>query len=296
MDCPDTTKLDRGYSPLVPDIRLGLPFKPTAVSADCFGYPTLSELFPLSFPEVKTSREGFLVDVDVERLRARIADYFDATLSHEEIARRYPGVMQTSGRYDARAVRDALLHRGGPDETGFTRFAYRPFDNRWLYWEKHTKLLDEKRAEYRPHVFEENVWLVTSQKQRREWSPPPVTVNVDDINQMDGSTAQVPLWLRENTIGNGYNAETRANLSATAQRYPNRIGLGAEDMFHHALATLNNPANRETNAGALRMEWPRIPMPGWPTGGADGAAEELARSASRGPELAARLDPETPAP
>ena len=41
-------------------------------------------------------------------------------------------------------MRDALLKRGGPDEAGFIRFAYRPFDNRWLYWEKDGALLDEK--------------------------------------------------------------------------------------------------------------------------------------------------------
>ena len=83
----------------------------------------------------------------------RVYDYFDADLSHEEITRRYPGVMKKTARFDARKVRAALLARGGPDESGFVRFAYRPFDTRWLYWEKDTKLLDEKRADYRPHVF-----------------------------------------------------------------------------------------------------------------------------------------------
>ena len=37
-----------------------------------------------------------------------------------------------SARFDARAVRETLLSRGGPDEGGFIRHAYRPFDNRWL--------------------------------------------------------------------------------------------------------------------------------------------------------------------
>ena len=59
---------------------------------------------------------------------------------------------------------------------------------------------------------------------------------------------------------------------------------------------LHDPAYREANAGALRMEWPRIPLPGWPDGDAPGAAEELAASAARGRELAALLDPETPVP
>ena len=42
------------------------------------------------------------------------------------------------------------------------------------------------------------------------------------------------------------------------------------------------------------MEWPRIPLPGWPDGDVPGAAEELLTSAARGRELAALLDPETP--
>ena len=49
-----------------------------------------------------------------------------------------------------------------------------------------------------------------------------------------------------------------------AQAYLDRLGLGVEDLFHHALAVLHDPAYREANAGALRMEWPRIPLPGWP--------------------------------
>ena len=69
--------------------------------------------------------------------------------------------MKSTARFNARTVRDTLLKRGGPVEGGFIRYAYRPFDTRWLYWDPDTKLLDEKRAEYKPHVFEGNLWLVS---------------------------------------------------------------------------------------------------------------------------------------
>ena len=46
----------------------------------------------------------------------------------------------------------------------------------------------------------------------------------------------------------------------------------------------------------LRAEGPRIPLPCWSDGEAEGAAEELARSATRGRELARLLDPDTPVP
>ena len=44
------------------------------------------------------------------------------------------------------------------------------------------------------------------------------------------------------------------------------------------------------------MEWPRIPLPGWPDGEADGAVEALAQRAARGRELAALLDPDSSVP
>ena len=280
--------INAGYSSLEPNVGLGLPFKPVAVSDVWFDGPALPDLFPVSFPGIKTSRDGFLVDTDPGRLKTRVADYFDAALSPEDIARRYPGVMKITARFDALAVRETLLKRGGPDEASFVRFAYRPFDNRWLYWEAETKLLDEKRAEYKPHVFEGNVWLVTPQKQRREWSPPLIASNMGDINHMDGSTTYVPVYLRDDGlgIGNDHEIQRRPNLSEAAQRYLHRLGAGIEDLFHHVLATLHDPAYREANAGALRMEWPRIPLPGWPDGAADGAAESLAQSVTRGRELA----------
>ena len=290
---PDTL-----YSEVAPLLPLGLPFAETAVSADWFDWPALPDLFPVSFPGVKTSRDGFLVDTDRDRLRERVGDYFDPALTNEEIARRYPRVMQSTARFDARAVRDALLRRGGPDESGFVRFAYRPFDNRWLYWEKDTKLLDEKRADYRPQVLEGNVWLSAAQHLRKGADEPQacVTARLGCLHLIERTALMFPAWLRED-------GKLRANLrqakyvgERTVQHYVDRLGLGVEDLFHHVVATLHDPAYREANAGALRMEWPRIPLPGWPDGEAEGAAEALARSAAYGREVAALLDPGTPVP
>ena len=126
------------YDGIEPVLPLGLPFVPMAVSEDWFGWPALPELFPVSFPGVQTKRDSFLIDIDLDRLRTRIADYFDPALSHDEIERRYPVAMKSSSGFvvrDARAVRTSLLARGGPLESGFVHHAYRPFDQRWLYWE-----------------------------------------------------------------------------------------------------------------------------------------------------------------
>ena len=121
----DTGEIEPGklYEDLEPALPLGLPFAQTAVGDGWFDWPSLPDLFPKHFPGVTTSRDPFLVDVDLNRLKERVTDYFNPDLSHEETAQRYPLVMKPTGRFDAHRVRDALLARGGPNESGFVRYA-----------------------------------------------------------------------------------------------------------------------------------------------------------------------------
>ena len=279
------------YDDVAPVLRLGLPFVPVVAGENWFDWPALPELFPVSFPGAKTNRDPFLVDMDRGRLEARVADYFDAALSHEEIARRYPVVMKTARHFDARSIRETLLRRGGPNRCGFVRFTYRPFDDRWLYWESETRLLNDKRPDYRPHVFEGNTWFSAARHLRKdaEGAQACFTTRMACLHLIERTALMFPAWLREG-------AGRRPNLTGAARRYLDRLGLGADDLFHHVLATLHDPAWREANAGALRMDWPRIPLPGWPDGGDSDAAATLADSAARGRRLAALLDPETPVP
>ena len=119
------------YDAIKPVLPLGLPFATVAVNRSWQDWPSLPDLFPTSIPGVKTSRDSFLTDVDFERLKARIDDYFDPNLGHDEIARRYPSVMNTTAQFNSLAVRRALLSQGGLNKDSFVKYAYRPFDTRW---------------------------------------------------------------------------------------------------------------------------------------------------------------------
>ena len=191
-------KPDTLYDSIEPVLPLGLPFVQTAVSESWFDWPALPDLFPVSFPGVKTSRDGFLVDTDLDRLKARIGDYFDESLSHDDIAQHYPGVMKTTALFNARAVRDALLVRGGPIDAGFIRFAYRPFDIRWLYWEADSGLLDRPRPDYRSHVFEGNVWLSAAQHLRKGAEEPQTcfTEYIASLHLIERGANMFPAYLR----------------------------------------------------------------------------------------------------
>ena len=257
------------YDAIEPVMPLGLPFASVTVNSSWSDWPSLPELFPTSFPGVKTSRDSFVVDIDLDKLRARLQSYFD------------------SGE----------AQRTGPDETGFVQFAYRPYDTRWLYWEAKGGLLDRPRPEYRPHIFNGNLWLSSAQHLRKGADEPQTwfTEHIGSLHLIERGANMFPAWLRDDGLAlEGDGEQRRPNLSAAAQRYLNRLGLGVDDLFHHGLAVLHDPTYRKDNAGALRMEWPRIPLPGWPDSESPGAADELAVSAARGRELARLLDPQTP--
>ena len=105
------------YDPIEPVMPLGLPFVSMPLAPIWSEWPSLPELFPVSFPGVKTSRDSFLVDIDLGKLKTRVQAYFDSV----------------------------KVQQPGPNESGFIRYACRPFDTRWLYWEADSGLLDRPR-------------------------------------------------------------------------------------------------------------------------------------------------------
>ena len=254
--------------------------------------------FPFRFRALRLQRDSFLVAIDLQRLKERVTDYFNADLSHEEIARRHPGAMKNTSGFNARSVRNARLAQSSKG-AGFLRHAYRPFDHRWLYWESEGGLLRRPVGDYRPHVFEGNLWFSNAQHIRKGAAEPQACfiVHIGARHLIERGSNMFPAWLRDHGLGiEGDGLQRRPNLSAAARHYLESIGADVEDLFHHVLAVLHDPAYREANVGALRMEWPRIPIPGWPAGEEVGAADELATSAARGRELAALLDSDTPVP
>ena len=141
--------------------------------------------------------------------------------------------------------------------------------------------------------FEGNLWIEAREREAKEDCSRGTLIRHLADNFGNGLSSFFPPWLCDGhteikhdgprnpeaelpdptTCGIGSDTgapRNRPNLSGAARCYLERLGLGVEDLFHHVLATLHDPAYREANAGALRMEWPRIPLPDWPAPGTDG--------------------------
>ena len=281
----DFETLPEAYEQIEPVLEMGFPFIPSETEADYFSWSLLTDLFPVSFPGIQPSRDELLVSIGKADLTARIKDYFNPGIEDQEISRLYPVAMRSSARFDAQEARRILVRRGFLKDN-IVRYFYRPFDVRWLYWEPETKLLDEKRAEYFPHVFDDNIWLSAVQQNRKDFDPPIVTGLHSSRHVVERGANMFPLHLKGNA-GNLFESVV-PNLSDHAKTYLSALGAEPDALFYHTVATVYAPDYRTENSSALRQDWPRIVLPG--------AADALSASADLGRTVAALLDTEKGVP
>ena len=243
------------YQPVKPPNDLGLPFMPVRSTEDYLSWALLPDLFPASYPGVKTSRDDFVVDIDRDRLIERMEQYFDPEVSHAEMRRIALGAMERTARFNAEEVRYALRHRGFlPDK--IVRCCYRPFDVRWLYWEPETKLLDEKREDLFAASRSGMSFLISCPKaeRQREGTPFYVAVALPDWHLTRPGSACLPMG------SDAYHAPQRAMFdglapdgsvradggSSIAHAYVSSIGAGgaepADLISMHALAVGYSPS------------------------------------------------------
>jgi len=277
------------YEEQTPPLGLGLPFVPIESQADYPSWPLLPELFPTSFSGVQTRRDELVVDTDRDRLVDRMKQYFDPTISDEQMGRICARAMESTAQYDPKSVREYLSTRGFLPQY-IVRYCYRPFDIRWLYWEPETGLLGRKVPDYFAQVLNSNKILFTTGRTRKSRVEPAFSTRLlSDLNFMDSGARGIPLYLRpaERELSEGDNPETPVtNITESAAQYLREISVTEEDLFFHCLAITHSLAFRWENTDSLRLDWPRIPLPD--------LKEALTASAALGREVAALLDTERP--
>src|SRR5260221_449013 len=276
------------YVSLSPTPEMGLSFFPLKVSGRYNAWPNLTALFPAFFTGVKTSRDKLLVDFDKQALIDRMESFFDPAVSFQDWDAQHPNLTEKTNRFDPQSVREQLVRRGFLPKN-VVRYQYRPFDVRWLYWEPETKLLDEKRENYFPEITPTNIWLSAGQRNRMEdFYQPQFTRLLADHHIVESNVGMFPVQLhfegRNAPLYERNPNPSRPNLSDDAANFLEELHRKPEDLFYHVLATLNSPKYRIENSGALRQDWPRIPLPS--------SEEVFTSSTGLGGKIAAFFDTE----
>ncbi len=282
-DAPD-------HEAVEPAAELGFPFRPVSSGVDYLSWPTLPELLPVSVPGVQSKRDDVVVDVDRDRLEMRMRAFCDPEVTLQELEAVCRRAVEATAQYDPKTVR-AYFAEHGFEAGEIHRFCYRPFDMRWIYWEGESGLLSRPSPEYRRLLPVGDVWLEARQKQTQlRFDRGYVSSTLAD-NLGNGFSSYFPLRVtaenkQEDLFGRG--ATLRPNVSGRAERYIEALPAQPHHLFHHIVATLHAPDYAVENAGALRQDWPRIPLPA--------RREVLVSGAALGEELARLLDPEREAP
>ncbi|MCS3698577.1 type ISP restriction/modification enzyme [Salinibacter ruber] len=282
-----------GYKPLSPPLEIGLPFAPRESNEGYFGWPKVPEIFPISHSGVQTRRDNLVVGYSEEELRSRMEKYFNPSISHEEIAEICPRAMKETAQFNPIEAREYLVERGMYGGN-VVKYTYRPLDQRWVYWEPEAGLHGRPVPDLFAQVFNGNHFLYTTgQTRKREVEPPLYTRALTDLNCLDSGARGTPMYIdpEENgddlfsqPIAEGSDSKTTPNLTDGAVEYLNGLSGTVETLFYHSLAVLHAPTYRQENKGALRQDWPRVPLPE--------DEDVLKQSAELGREVASLLDVE----
>src|SRR5438309_47435 len=77
-------------------------------------------------------QDTLVIDIDQEKLESRMSDYFDPSLSDQQLAHLHPGAMDGSNACEPISTRAGLLRRGYLSQY-LVPILSRPFDQRWIY-------------------------------------------------------------------------------------------------------------------------------------------------------------------
>jgi len=285
----DLRPFDAQYIKIVPPCPLGFPFMPTLIESAYLTWPQLPELFPTYYSGINSKRDELVVDIDRHLLKERMRSYFNPAVSNEEMKRICARAMENSDQFEAISSRERLIRRGFLPEY-IVRHSYRPFDTRWLYWEPETHLIGRKVPEYFPNITNDNIWIITQRRPRADWRPPQLIRHIACLDLVDRGATAIPLYHRQHflqaSLFGDQSDSMVANASEQTKSYLTVMDCSIEGVFFHALAILHAPLYRTENAGALRQDWPRIPLPA--------SKDVLLASAALGRQVALLLDPEAP--
>ena len=255
-------------------------------------WPTINEVMPVNVTGIVTARDGFVIDLERSALLDRIETFLDNRLSDTEIKNRL-GLKENYAWRIAAARRElGAATKRKRLEDFVTKVLYRPFDERFIFW--HPSVVWRPRTEAMPHLLAgDNVALIACRQQARaddEWAQVFATSRIAESCTISNITREInylfPLYLYPGVgkadgslfsrWAKGKDGRT-PNLdlefvepiaAATELRFVSdgrgdlRNTFGPEDVLTWICAVFHSPRYREHYEAQLKLDFPRVPLPG----------------------------------
>ncbi len=261
------------YVRVAPSQEVGFSFIPGHSADDYMAWLSLPHLFlqkkPLNGP---IERRGMtLIDIDRHRLADRLADYFGKT-PDDILREKHPAMVNDTKQFDARETRKRLRAQGFSPEN-ITKYDFRPFDARYVYVKDVRPLFSEPATALFSLAEMGDSFLVASAGNPRTDMGIPVWFGSMpcDYDFFAGRSGHFPVWIKETVRIDKKLAERRClNISDRMREFLDLLGFKepessreiAELLWMHVLAVLCTPNYLKKHREALRLDWPRIPVPG----------------------------------
>lgn len=217
----------------------------------------LTELMPNNRTAVLTMGDSFVVADTKQELVDRIEDLNANSYTEEQLKEKYG----LGKNYAAFVLSGLPLNT----EEKIVKYAYRPFDYRWVCFD--SKTVWRQRMEVMKHLYrKENVAMtVCKQLATSEWNLVNVAEGVVDDCFVSNRTKErgyvFPLYLYEENFGKtekrpNFNVEVYDKIAAAVKCKPS-----PEDVFDYIYAVLHTPEYRSKYKEFLKVDFPRIPYP-----------------------------------
>lgn len=267
-------------------------------------YPAIDEYLPWYASGIQPLRDDAVLASEKAVLEARLRDYFGRAMDWDALAAKHPGFDVTKSGYDGARVRTTLHGVGAAFETGrMVPFMFKPFDDRWLYWETRGKLLHRARKELLPYWrnVPSQVSLAAPQTPRRAGAVRPVPSRaVAGYHSLDPDARVFPLYAPDTAAAHDV-ADTEKLFEAGATAAPTMVApewvaaaqsvLGGteqeagEAVFYAIVAVTHSPEWLQTQPVEFD-EFATAPLPADP--------HELRASADLGRRITDLFDTQAP--
>ncbi|MEI6442297.1 MAG: type ISP restriction/modification enzyme [Nostocales cyanobacterium ELA583] len=227
---------------------------------------SITDIFPLHAAGVKTRRDNVCVDYDRENLINRFSDIAINT-NLEELKQKY-NIKDTEYWTLEKAKLDI---KENEIKSKLLLYAYRPFDNRWVYYNPKIIERGDSRKELMGHLLKGNNIALLSCRQQVEpgfhhiFCSEILTEHCTVSLKSREATYVFPLYTYPNTENKQTNLfiERTPNLSPKfLKTIKEKLGKipTPEEIFYYAYAIFHSPTYRTRYAEFLKIDFPRLPL------------------------------------
>ncbi|MFO5527042.1 MAG: type ISP restriction/modification enzyme, partial [Cuspidothrix sp.] len=227
---------------------------------------SITDIFPVYAAGSQTRRDNVCVDYDKENLINRFSDIATNT-NLEELKQKYK-IKDT----EYWTLDKAKLHiQENQIESKLILYAYRPFDNRWVYYNPNIIERGDSRKELMEHLLKGNNMALLSCRQQVEpgfyhiFCSEILTERCIVSLKSRELTYVFPLYTYPNTENKQTNLflERTPNISLKfLKAIKEKLGKTPtpEQIFYYAYAIFHSPTYRTRYAEFLKIDFPRLPL------------------------------------